>query len=46
MVEVDQAQSLVASADASAALLENGQEQTENLITSCWPGPPAPSHVV
>ena len=32
MVEVDQAKSLVASAEATAALLERAQEQTENLI--------------
>jgi outer membrane protein, multidrug efflux system len=33
MVEVDQARSLVASAAATATLLEKAQEQTENLIS-------------
>ena len=32
MLEVDQATSLVASAQAECALLEKAQEQTENLI--------------
>ena len=32
LVEVDQAKTLVASAQANASLLENAQEQTENLI--------------
>ena len=33
MLEVDQAKTLVASAQANAALLEKAQEQTENLIS-------------
>src|SRR6185369_9507035 len=32
LLEVDQAKTLVASAQANAALLEQAQEQTENLI--------------
>jgi len=32
LLEVDQAKTLVASAQANASLLENAQEQTENLI--------------
>jgi outer membrane protein, multidrug efflux system len=42
MLEVDQATSLVASAQASAALLENAQEQTENLINFLLARPPGP----
>lgn len=42
MVEVDQAASLVASAEASAALLEQAQEQTENLINYLVARPPGP----
>jgi multidrug efflux system outer membrane protein len=42
MLEVDQAQSLVASAQANAALLERAQEQTENLINFLLGKPPGP----
>jgi multidrug efflux system outer membrane protein len=42
MVEVDQAASLVASAEASATLLEQAQEQTENLINYLVARPPGP----
>src|SRR5688572_8947864 len=42
MLEVDQAASLVASAEASAALLENASEQTENLINYLLARPPGP----
>ena len=44
MLEVDQAKSLVASAQATRALLEKAQEQTENLINflvARQPGPVA-----
>jgi multidrug efflux system outer membrane protein len=40
MVEVDQAKSLVASAEATATLLEKAQEQTENLISYLLGRPP------
>jgi multidrug efflux system outer membrane protein len=42
MLEVDQAKSLVASAQATAALLEQGQEQTENLINFLLARHPGP----
>ena len=42
MLEVDQAASLVASAEASAALLEKAQEQTENLINYLAARQPGP----
>src|SRR6185295_11340506 len=44
LLEVDQAKTLVASAQANASLLENAQEQTENLINFLLgknPGPVA-----
>src|SRR6185369_12514330 len=44
LLEVDQAKTLVASAQANASLLENAQEQTENLINLLLgrnPGPVA-----
>jgi multidrug efflux system outer membrane protein len=42
MVEVDQARSLVASAQATASLLEKSIEQTENLINFLLARPPGP----
>jgi len=42
LVEVDQAKTLVASAQANASLLENAQEQTENLINILLGGQPGP----
>jgi len=42
LVEVDQAKTLVASAQANASLLENAQEQTENLINFLLGGQPGP----
>lgn len=42
LLEVDQAQSLVASAQASAAQLERAIEQTENLINFLLAKPPGP----
>jgi len=42
MLEVDQAASLVASAEASVALLEKAQEQTENLLNYLAARPPGP----
>jgi multidrug efflux system outer membrane protein len=42
MLEVDQATSLVASAEANAALLEKAQEQTENLINFLLARQPGP----
>jgi multidrug efflux system outer membrane protein len=42
MLDVDQAKSLVHSAQANAALLERGQEQTENLINYLLGRQPAP----
>jgi multidrug efflux system outer membrane protein len=49
MLEVDQAKSLVASAQAQAALLEKAQEQTENLINFLLgrdPGPVKRGHAL
>ena len=42
LVEVDQAKTLVASAQANASLLENAQEQTENLINFLLGKQPGP----
>jgi multidrug efflux system outer membrane protein len=42
MVEVDQAKTLVASAQSEAALLEKAQEQTENLINFLLAKSPGP----
>jgi multidrug efflux system outer membrane protein len=42
MLEVDQARSLVASAQANAFQLEKAQEQTENLINFLLAKPPGP----
>jgi NodT family efflux transporter outer membrane factor (OMF) lipoprotein len=42
MLEVDQAKTLVASAQADAAQLERGQEQTENVISSLLGRQPGP----
>lgn len=42
MLEVDQAKSLVASAQATAALLERAREQTENLINFLLGKQPGP----
>ena len=42
LVEVDQAKTLVASAQANASLLENAQEQTENLINLLLGRQPGP----
>ncbi len=42
MLEVDQAKTLVASAQASAALLEKSREQTENLINFLLAKEPGP----
>jgi multidrug efflux system outer membrane protein len=42
LVEVDQAKTLVASAQANASLLENAQEQTENLINLLLARQPGP----
>jgi outer membrane protein, multidrug efflux system len=42
MLDLDQAKSLVASAQGSAALLEMAQEQTENLINFLRSRPPGP----
>ncbi len=42
LVEVDQAKTLVASAQATASLLENAQEQTENLINLLLGRQPGP----
>ena len=42
MVDVDQAQTLVATAQANLALLEKAQEQTENLINFLLGKPPGP----
>jgi multidrug efflux system outer membrane protein len=42
MLEVDQAQSLVASAQANLAALERAAEQTENLINFLLAKPPGP----
>ena len=42
MLDVDQAKNLVESAQAEEALLERGQEQTENLIQFLLGKPPAP----
>ena len=42
LLEVDQAQTLVASAQANASLLENAQEQTENLINLLLGRQPGP----
>jgi len=42
MLEVDQAKTLVVSAQASASLLEKAQEQTENLISFLLARPPGP----
>jgi multidrug efflux system outer membrane protein len=42
MLEVDQARTLVASAQASAHLLQKSQEQTENLINFLLAKPPGP----
>jgi outer membrane protein, multidrug efflux system len=42
LVEVDQAKTLVASAQASASLLEKAQEQTENLINMLLGRQPGP----
>ena len=42
MLEVDQARSLVATAQAQAALLEKAQEQTENLLSFLTAKPPGP----
>jgi multidrug efflux system outer membrane protein len=42
MLEVDQARTQVASAEATAALLEKAQEQTENLINFLVAKPPGP----
>ena len=41
-LEVDQAKTLVASAQANLALLEKGQEQTENFINFLLGKPPGP----
>lgn len=41
-LELDQAKTLVASAQANAALLERGQEQTENLINDLLGRQPGP----
>jgi multidrug efflux system outer membrane protein len=42
LLEVDQAKTLVASAQANESLLENAQEQTENLIDLLLGRPPGP----
>ena len=42
MLEVDQARTLVASAQATVSLLEKAQEQTENLISFLLAKPPGP----
>jgi multidrug efflux system outer membrane protein len=42
MVDVDQAKSLLETARAELALLERGQEQTENLISFLLGRPPGP----
>jgi multidrug efflux system outer membrane protein len=42
LLEVDQAKTLVQSAQATLALLEKGQEQTENLINFLIGKPPGP----
>jgi multidrug efflux system outer membrane protein len=42
MLEVDQARTLVASAQANAVLLEKAQEQTENLVNFLLGKPPGP----
>jgi multidrug efflux system outer membrane protein len=42
MLDVDQAKNLVESAQAEVALLERGQEQTENLIQFLLGKPPGP----
>jgi multidrug efflux system outer membrane protein len=42
MLDVDQAKSLVAAAQAQAALLEKGQQQSENLINFLLARPPGP----
>jgi outer membrane protein, multidrug efflux system len=42
MLDVDQAKTLVASAQANVALLERAQEQTENLINFLLGKPPGP----
>src|SRR4051794_2128104 len=42
MLEVDQAKTLVVSAQATASLLEKAQEQTENLISYLLARPPGP----
>ena len=42
LLEVDQAKTLVASAQANESLLENSQEQTENLINLRLGRPPGP----
>jgi multidrug efflux system outer membrane protein len=42
LVEVDQAKTLVVSAQANASLLENAQEQTENLINLLLGRQPGP----
>ena len=42
MLEVDQAKTLVATAQAQVALLEKGQEQTENVINYLLGKPPGP----
>ena len=42
LLDVDQAKTLVASAQANASLLENAQEQTENLLNFLVGRPPGP----
>lgn len=42
LLEVDQAKTLVATAQANASQLENAQEQTENLISFLLARPPGP----
>jgi outer membrane protein, multidrug efflux system len=42
LLDVDQAKSLVHTAEANAALLEKAQEQTENLISFLLAKPPGP----